>query len=156
RIAIRTLSAVTRSIRASVRMARITDSEPSVHLGRDVSVMDSLFGRHVAIGDDSLIIRSTLGDYSYCGFRCSLVHATVGKFCSIGSEVQIGLGTHPTKKFVSTHPATYLHRPGRGWTFVEKDLRAEFTPTRIGNDVWCGLRAMVVDGVEVGDGAILA
>ena len=33
---------------------------------------------------------------------------------------------------------------------------AEYRPITIGNDVWIGARAMVMDGVEVGDGAIVA
>lgn len=77
---------------------------------------------------------------------------TVGAFCSIGPEVLIfGQADHPTQA-VSTYPfRTKLLHPEAGNTdAVTKG------PVRIGSDVWIGARAMILSGVTVGDGAIIA
>jgi acetyltransferase-like isoleucine patch superfamily enzyme len=76
----------------------------------------------------------------------------VGAFCSIGPEVLIfGRADHPTG-LVSTYPfrTKLLHSEASNADAVTKG------PVRIGNDVWIGARAMVLSGVTVGDGAIIA
>lgn len=119
-------------------------------------VGETKLGRAVAIGANTLLVRSVIGDYSYLGPDCRAVHTTIGKFCSIASEVHIGLGDHPLSPFVSTHPAFYLRREDRGWDFADGDYRAEFGSVKIGNDVWIGVRAIVRDNVTIGDGAVIA
>lgn len=77
---------------------------------------------------------------------------SVGAFCSIGPDVLIfSRADHPTG-LVSTYPfRTKLLHPDVGNTdAVTKG------PVRIGNDVWIGARAMILSGVTVGDGAIIA
>jgi acetyltransferase-like isoleucine patch superfamily enzyme len=77
---------------------------------------------------------------------------SVGAFCYIGPEVLIfGRADHPTH-LVSTYPfRTKLLRPDAGNTdAVTKGA------VRIGSDVWIGARAMILSGVTVGDGAIIA
>lgn len=113
-------------------------------------------GRFVALGPQVFLMHSTIGDYSYLGDRSRLLHAEVGKYCSIASEVHIGMGLHPLSPFVSTHPAFYLRREQRGWRFADRDYRAEFKPSKVGNDVWIGLRGAILDGVTIGDGAVVA
>lgn len=115
-----------------------------------------VLGRSVALGSEIRLNHCAIGDYSYLGPRCSLAYAEVGKFCSIASEVHIGLGMHPLAPFVSTHPAFYLRRPAMGWTLADKDHRAEYSPSKVGSDVWIGLRAAIKDGVTIADGAVIA
>ena len=68
----------------------------------------------------------------------------------------IGLGLHPTRDFVSTHPIFYsASNQSVISSFADKDYFAEKKPIVIGNDVWIGARAMVIDGVKIGDGAIV-
>jgi acetyltransferase-like isoleucine patch superfamily enzyme len=82
------------------------------------------------------------------------VHAKVGRFCSIGNETIIGTWSHPTD-LVSTYPGFYS---GNQHTInVRRDETVkEINPVIIGNDVWIGHRAIIVGGVTVGDGAIIA
>lgn len=77
---------------------------------------------------------------------------SVGAFCSIGPEVLIfGRADHPTN-LASTYPfRTKLLRPDAG----NADAITK-GPVRIGNDVWIGARAMILSGVTIGDGAIVA
>jgi acetyltransferase-like isoleucine patch superfamily enzyme len=113
-------------------------------------------GTAVALGSGVCLRDAQIGDYSYLGRNCNVTCATIGKFCSIASEVYIGLGTHPLAPFVSTHPIFYLRRPRTSWDFADHDYRSEYIDTLIGNDVWIGLRAAIRDGVRVGDGAVIA
>jgi carbonic anhydrase/acetyltransferase-like protein (isoleucine patch superfamily) len=43
-----------------------------------------------------------------------------------------------------------------GITFATEDRFSELPRTTIGNDVWIGARAMVLDGVTIGDGCVIA
>lgn len=108
------------------------------------------------LDSDVALNRARVGSYTYLGPRCVVVNAEIGRFCSIASEVYVGLGTHPLDPFVSTHPAFYLSRPSFGWDFADRDYHDEFGRTRVGNDVWLGLRAAIKDGVTVHDGAVVA
>jgi acetyltransferase-like isoleucine patch superfamily enzyme len=97
----------------------------------------------------------TLGDFTYIANGARIVHATIGKFCSIGPNCKIGLGLHPSKRFVSSHPAFFSTRRQAQVTFVEANLFPDFRPITIGSDVWIGEGALVLDGVTIGDGAIV-
>jgi len=110
-------------------------------------------GNAVNVDEDSVLRDSTLGTYSYVGRRSAIIHATVGKFCSIAPDVAIGLGRHPLAPFVSTHPAFVF---GGEWGFSSQGLWTDYEPTTIGNDVWLGLRAAIKDGITVADGAVVA
>lgn len=52
--------------------------------------------------------KGVMGFGTYLGSGCSL-NASIGRFCSIGSGVKTVNGIHPTERFVSTHPAFFLH-----------------------------------------------
>lgn len=127
-----------------------------LQFGPGVQVSQSRFGVHVRIGKDAVMLASAIGDYSYVGDRTSLAHAHVGRFCSIGPDVSVGSGTHPSRDWVSTHPIFYQARPALGWMLALHDRLPEFRPTAIGNDVWIGAKALLRDGITVGDGAIIA
>jgi chloramphenicol O-acetyltransferase type B len=77
----------------------------------------------------------------------------IGSFCSIADQVVIfGGGEHRTD-WVTTFPL----RIALGDPLAGKDGHpASKGSTRIGSDVWLGFRAMVLSGVTVGDGAVVA
>ena len=108
------------------------------------------------LGADSVVTCSSLGDFSYAGERSRLTNVRVGKCVSIANEVLIGLGRHPSREFVSTHPVFYDQTSGSPMPALGKNVFAEFAPINIGNDVWIGTRAIILDGVTIGDGAIVA
>ena len=97
-----------------------------------------------------------LGYASYMGENCHIV-ANIGKFCSIASRVVTVRGSHPTREWVSTHPAFFSTAKQCGMTFVDENKFAENKPPiTIGNDVWIGDSALLMDGITIGDGAIIA
>jgi acetyltransferase-like isoleucine patch superfamily enzyme len=113
-------------------------------------------GKAVMLGAGVVLLDSRIDDYSYLGPGCNVSDASIGKFCSIASEVYIGLGTHPLEPFTSTHPIFYQRGPFLPWNFADRNYRSEYVHTTVGNDVWIGLRAAIRDGATVGDGAVIA
>lgn len=115
-----------------------------------------------SIGKKS-ILSGKMGKCSYCGSNCELSNVKIGRFCSIGSEVKILQGTHPTSEWVSTHPAFFSTRKQCGMTYVDENKFQEIIycdeknkySVEIGNDVWLGYGVKIVAGVKIGDGAVV-
>ena len=110
-----------------------------------------------------------LGAFSYAvsGYYSCV---SIGRYTSIGEDVQIGRASHPTS-WVSTSPFFYLPEPlfNVGDAFEGNEYYAAygapqrpgavsgvFKPVSIGNDVYIGHGAMIMPGVVIGDGAIVA
>lgn len=111
---------------------------------------------HCHILENSLIINCEVKAYSYIGVNSIVQNARIGSFCSIANDVFIGLGTHPTDYF-STSPLVYRVTNTFRVKLIDEDLSfAEYAQIEIGNDVWIGARAIVMDGVKICDGAIIA
>ena len=95
-----------------------------------------------------------IGAYTY--FRSDIVVSgcsAIGRYGSIARGVRIGAENHDLD-FVSTHPFI----TDSDYTGIEQlpKSRVENRVVTIGHDVWIGLGAMVLDGVNVGDGAVIA
>lgn len=105
-----------------------------------------------------------IGYGSYVGKDSFIIKSKIGRYCSIGPDVKIISGAHPTTKFVSTHPSFFSTRKQGGFTYVQNNKFAEFAYAdenekflvEIGNDVWIGDSARIMQGVHVGNGAIIA
>jgi acetyltransferase-like isoleucine patch superfamily enzyme len=105
---------------------------------------------------NSIVNNSVIASYTYIGKNCLIQNTTIGKFCSIANDVAIGLGEHPTDKF-STSPLFYRKNNPIKIQLLEKDLGFnEYESIAIGNDVWVGTRALIMNGVKIGTGAIIA
>ena len=82
------------------------------------------------------------GAHTYFGRRCWVCpRVTVGRYCMFASEVVILGGDH--RFDLPGVPMMYSGRP-------------EIKPTEIGDDVWVGYRAVIMAGVRIGRGAIVA
>ncbi len=97
--------------------------------------------------------RHTYGMPTIYSYRGSEVHVTIGSFCSIAPDVQIING--------GIHPASWVSLfPFRIRWNLEGAFEDGMPQTRgdivIGSDVWLGTGAMVLSGVKIGDGAIIA
>lgn len=118
---------------------------------------ESSFTRYTHLLPGSKLHKVKVGKYSRVGFQTKITNATIGNFTAIGAESIIGLGQHPTN-FLTSHSIFYK-KGNWGWHddwvkypegFVESSV------ITIGNDVWIGRRTMIMDGVSIGDGAIIA
>jgi acetyltransferase-like isoleucine patch superfamily enzyme len=77
----------------------------------------------------------------------------IGSYCSIAEDVQFLVGGNHHPEWVSTFPFRAIFGlPGE----FEDGQPASRGPVTIGNDVWIGLGALVLSGVTVGDGAVIA
>jgi len=114
----------------------------------------SNIGKFVMIRKHTYIYgKLIIGDYSYISGPNTFVNnATIGKFCSIARNVTIGPGNHDLNS-ISTHPFLYSKK----YKLVEEILHISknITP-EIGNDVWIGMNAVILNNVKIGDGAIVA
>lgn len=126
-----------------------TISPENNHTRFDVRLRYNTFKTNV------LIANTTLSDFVYIGSQTRINNATIGKFCSIGPNVSIGLGKHPTN-FISSFPAFYSTKKQCQSSFTDRNYFKEFSPIHIGNDVWIGANVTILDGVEIGDGVIIA
>lgn len=116
---------------------------------------ESIFDEYTRLGKNTRISKSSLGRCTYV-VEGHIVNSDVGSFCSIAPQVRIGgFGGHPTQ-WLSTHPIFYSPLKQVGISFSEETKFEENKRTVIGNDVWVGTRAIVLDGVHVGDGAVIA
>jgi acetyltransferase-like isoleucine patch superfamily enzyme len=144
------------ALRGLWRYRRLARGTGSIISARCLIFGNSSLGKAVLLSTGVCLRDVQIGDYSYLGPGCNCADASIGKFCSIASEVWIGMGTHPLEPFTSTHPIFYLRGPFPSWNFADRNRRSEYVHTIVGNDVWIGLRAALLDGVTVGDGAVIA
>jgi acetyltransferase-like isoleucine patch superfamily enzyme len=103
-----------------------------------------------------IIRQSNIGEFSYIGHNSNIFRATIGKFCSVSRYVNIGLSSHPSN-FLSTSPIFFSSNNAIGYKWIDKDAYDDQpAPIFIGNDVWIGMNATIMGGVNVGNGAIVA
>ena len=121
-------------------------------------IYDSSLGKCVAILEQAALDQVYMGDFSYVSNDSRLINVEVGKFCSIGPHVQIGLAPHPSRIYVSTYPAFYSNNNGGcQQSFREDKIFDDAVPkTGIGNDVWIGSNVIIPGGIQIGTGAIVA
>jgi phosphonate metabolism protein (transferase hexapeptide repeat family) len=118
-------------------------------------VIDCELGAWTEIGPDTILEHSSLGDYSYVMQRCQIVGTSIGKFCSIASDVRLNPGNHPLER-VTSHHMTY-RAALFGFGEDDEDFFAwrEAHPVRLGHDVWIGHGVTVLPGVSIGNGAAI-
>ena len=122
----------------------------------------SILGGYNLLSSKVRILNSIIGFGTYIGYRSSFDSVIIGKFSSIGANVQVIKGRHPTSLFVSTHPAFFSLSKQSGFTFTKKQLFNEHKlldnkwSIIVGNDVWIGSEVNILEGVKIGDGSIIA
>lgn len=106
--------------------------------------------------DGAYVLNTNVQRFTYLGRNTLVQNCSIGSFCSIANDVCIGLGGHP-KKLFSTSPLFYRVKNTFNVSVIKHDYEfEEYKRIDIGNDVWVGARAIILDGVAVGDGAIVA
>lgn len=101
----------------------------------------------------AVVQHSIIGDYSYIGPNTRVVHAEIGKFCSIASG-HIGMGTHSLGN-ISTSSIFTSTKNGTGSIWATENCFDEYKKVTIGNDVWIGANVMIMGGITIGDGAVI-
>ncbi|AIW87962.1 bacterial transferase hexapeptide family protein [Bacillus mycoides] len=96
-----------------------------------------------------------IGSYSYMGTNCNISNCSIGRYCSIGPSVKIGLGKHPVD-IVSTSPIFYNPNNILNIKISGASRYIEHEETIIKNDVWIGANSIILDGITIGNGAVVA
>ena len=118
------------------------------------------FEGHNAVGDNTYLSGTSLGYGSFVGFGCEFSNCSIGRYCSIGSNIRVVSATHPVNGFISTHPAffsdTYWFHYVKSSKFKEHLTNEDGHECTIGNDVWIGDNVLILGGCKIGDGAVIA
>jgi virginiamycin A acetyltransferase len=104
------------------------------------------------LGPDKFVERCVLHHYDFIGDRL-----VIGKFCALAEGIRFIMnGANHAMSGFSTYPFNIF---GHGWekgfdpATWKRELRGD---TVVGNDVWIGMEAVIMPGVKIGDGAIVA
>ncbi|MDT2761848.1 CatB-related O-acetyltransferase [Aerococcus urinaeequi] len=98
------------------------------------------FTRSVYVSEDACI-----GNYNYFGPFSMINNASIGNYCSIGPGVKIGQGDH-SKDFITTYQSISKK-------LIDHSLNS--TKSVLGSDVWVGANAVILQNVNIGNGAII-
>lgn len=117
----------------------------------------STFTRYTSLQRKAKLLHSHIGRYSRICINTELLNSTVGNFSIIARNCIVGLGAHPTNT-LSPHSIFYKKKRWKWHDEWCKDIgfRESDLPVTIGNGVWIGIRCLILDGVTIGDGAIVA
>lgn len=122
-----------------------------------VRLRDAVIGRRCEVLRNSIVEYATLGDYTYLGENCDVAGCVIGKFTAIANAVRIGAPNHPMGR-PSQHRFTYVPEYYEASATRDRDFFASRRADKamVGNDVWIGHAAIILPGVTVGDGAVIA
>lgn len=125
----------------------------SYKIGKNVTLGNELGGVYLS---ENVELRDnvTIGAHSYCNKGTIVFKGSqIGNYCSIGYNVHIGPPEHPVN-FFSTSPDAY-RSPGIKdlCNWPKDDIHS---PVVVGNDVWIGSNAIILQGCTIGDGVVIA
>ena len=143
------------SFSATILIIPSLSNDPCLHPGADLRA--STLGRYVEIGEGSRIVESVLGDYSYTDRYADIANSTLGKFVNVAAFTRVNPSEHPYTR-ASLHHFMYrssYYWPGEAVEAEIFDWRRS-RPVTIGHNTWNGHGAIIIKGVMIGDGAIVA
>ncbi len=116
---------------------------------------NSSLGDKVILSGKYSIQDSEIGSFTSISTNSRISLTTIGKYCSIGPNFISGWGIHPTDG-ISTSPIFYSMSHATGKVFSKKNKIIERKRIKIGNDVWIGSNCIVLDGITIGNGCVIA
>ena len=130
--------------------------QPSVFCDYRASVRKTVFAGQNRVCEHSCVVNCQIGRHTYFSTDCTFRNVTVGSFCSVGPGAMAGMGRHPSHGWFSTAPVFFSPRCSPTLTsFCTEPQFEELLPITVGHDVWIGTRALIMDGVTIGSGAII-
>jgi acetyltransferase-like isoleucine patch superfamily enzyme len=102
------------------------------------------------------IKKITVGKYTYgplniISYGNPQEKLTIGNYCSIAEDVKFLLGGEHHPEFLMNYPFKLYLQPGN-----DMDDRRSKGPINIKDDVWIGTNVVILSGVTIGQGAIIA
>lgn len=117
------------------------------------------------IAEETSVRDVKLGYGSYISRSSDIQKTAIGRYSSIGPFCKtLTMGVHPTREFVSTFPAFYHQNFLNLFDYCDENRFEEYryadritkTSVVVGNDVWIASYVKILEGVTIGDGAIVA
>ena len=121
---------------------------------KEIYVKPAISNPNILVGDFTYIADAEFESHVTHFYPWSRDRLMIGKFCQIAAGVEFVMNdANHQMNAVSTFPFYTLE----GWEMeppVPSDLPFK-GDTVIGNDVWIGQNAVILPGVQIGDGAII-
>lgn len=117
------------------------------------SIRNSRIDKTAKIYSGTEFYDSSIGRHSYIGYSSEIHSCDIGAFCSIANGLIVGGAKHPLD-WVSTSPVFYDVGGGTG-RHLGKHTIDPLKRTSIGNDVWIGSRVIIMQGINIGTGAVV-
>lgn len=110
------------------------------------------------------LLTSRIGYGSSISSHSFIKNTLIGKYTCIATDVLTMVSDHPSKKFVSIHPAFYSMWKQSSFSYLDHEKHSDFKfldaerkiMVEIRNDVWIGLSVKIMEGVHINDGAVVA
>lgn len=117
-----------------------------VRLYSTQAALKAIKGTHIFINKNTHIDKnSTIDSYTYVGSNCWVTKSDIGRYVSIGNNVSIGQGEHD------------LSLPSTSTLFYENPYeQLTHGGCQIKADAWIGVDAIILRGVTIGIGAVVA
>lgn len=110
---------------------------------------------------DNTYFKGNMGYGSYIGTDGFFI-GKIGRFTSIAGKCWVVVGRHPYKfPFATTSPMFFSILKQNGNTFADSQLYNEFKyadqkyAVIVGSDCWIGHDVKIIEGVKIGDGAMV-
>lgn len=142
-------------IKKNIAFAKMQSRNPTCKFYRGSELVNSKLGNYNVLFYNTILINCSIESHTYVQKNSTLVNVTIGKFCSIAPNVTVGPGIHKTDG-ASTHPSFYLKSTPLVKVYSKTDQFESSKLTTVGHDVWIGEKAILIDGVKIGNGAIIA
>jgi acetyltransferase-like isoleucine patch superfamily enzyme len=120
-----------------------------LHVGRQ-----NILNRKNGTGIRTYLFNTKWGLMSGGGENCKIYNTIIGNYVEIAWNVTIGAHNHYMENFCVSE------------IFIEDDIKLisddksntcfDGYQCKIGNDVWLGCYSIVLEGIEIGDGAVIA
>lgn len=106
-------------------------------------------GRYTFDNSKVLVGKGTYGELNVLQFETTCCKLTIGNYCSIAPEVVFMTDGEHSYKGISTYPFATRYFNKSIDTLSKGDII-------IGDDVWIGYGAIIMSGVNIGQGAVIA
>lgn len=143
------------------KLANINVIKGDVQLGKNVLIRGCNADGKISVDDNAKIVnvsikgRVTIGKYTNIWGPNTEIFAaenkiSIGNFCSIASNVTIQEYNHNIDYFTTSFIHKHLLND-----LVKKEITSK-GDIIIGNDVWIGTKCVILSGVTIGNGAVIA
>ena len=142
------------------RLVKKTNKLKKCNFSKDTIISQAIIEGFSASRGYSYLHRSKVGLCTYFGKNVKLPNCLIGRFCSLGSNIEVVDSRHPID-LVSTYRGFYDIDHFLRFYTAKKYYGGNHLYTedgyscKIGNDVWIGNNVIIKGGVTISDGAVI-